>query len=53
LPDAGKVSHEKAIDKAEKEYRSYQAKTLSPVEKEYLESIKAVQKKVEKKTKRE
>ena len=49
LPDAGKVSHEKAINKAEKEYRVYQAKTLSPVEKEYLESIKAVQKKVEKK----
>lgn len=51
LDDAGQVSHEQALHKAESEYRSYQAKTLSPVEHEYLESIKAVQKRIEKKGK--
>lgn len=47
LEDAGTISHEKAIEKAEKEYCIYQVKTLSPVEKAYLESIKDVEKKVE------
>ena len=47
-----KISHEKAIEKAEKEYREYQAKTLSPVEVEYLDSIKAVEKKIEQKVKK-
>ncbi len=51
LHDAGKVSHEKAALKAEQEYRKYQVKTLSPVEKSYLDTIKAVQRKVEKKVK--
>lgn len=50
LVNAGKVSHEKAIEKAEKEYRKYQVKTLSPVEKDYLETIKSIEKKVAKKT---
>lgn len=48
LPDAWKISHEEAMEKAEKEYRNYQAKTLSPVEVEYLNSIKDVEKKVKK-----
>lgn len=51
LSDAGTVSHQQAIDKATSEYRSYQAKTLSPVEESYLENIKAVQKQVERQTK--
>ncbi len=51
LVGSGKISHEKAVEKAEKEYRTYQTKTLSPVEKEYLENIKALEKKVAKKTK--
>lgn len=51
LVDAGKVSHKQATEKAEKEYRKYQVKTLSPVEKAYLKTIKTVQKQVEKKTK--
>jgi hypothetical protein len=51
LDDAGQISHEQALEKAEKEYRNYQSKTLSPVEHEYLENIKAVQKKVEKNAK--
>lgn len=53
LPDAGKISHDEAMQKAEKEYRKYQVKTLSPVEKAYLDTIKTVQEKVEKKTKDE
>ena len=51
LKDAGNVSHKQAIEKATQEYRKYQAKTISPVEKEYLENIKVFEKKVEKKTK--
>jgi len=51
LLGSGKVSHEKAIEKAEKEYRKYQVKTLSSVEKAYLETIKGIQKKIEKKVK--
>ncbi|MFA5750997.1 MAG: virulence RhuM family protein [Candidatus Paceibacterota bacterium] len=51
LIDAGKITHEKAIEKAEKEYKRYQAKTLSSVEKAYLENIKLLEKKVEKKIK--
>ena len=51
LLDAGKVSHRQAIEKATQEYRKYQAKTLSPVEEAYLDTIKTVQKKVEKKAK--
>ena len=42
LSDAGNVSHEQAIDKAESEYKKYQAKTLSSVEKDYLESNRPV-----------
>lgn len=53
LSDAGKVSHRQATEKAENEYRQYQVKTLSPVEKAYLDSIKTVQKKIEKKAKDE
>jgi hypothetical protein len=45
LENSGKISHEKALKKAEKEYKKYQVKTLSPVEKDYLETIKNVQKK--------
>jgi hypothetical protein len=51
LIDAGKVTHKKAIEKAENEYKKFQAKTLSPVEKAYLENIKLLEKKVEKKIK--
>jgi len=47
LSNAGSVSHRRAIEKANDEFRKYQLKTLSPVEKAYFESIKAVQKKIE------
>ena len=38
----GTVSHEQAVEKARQEYRKFQVKTLSPVEKAYLETIKTV-----------
>ena len=53
LLDAGSVSHEQAIEKATEEYRKYQAKTLSPVEVSYLESIKALEKKAEERVKKD
>lgn len=52
LQNAGKVSHKKAISKADKEYKKYQVKTLSPVEKEYLESVKNLEKDILKKSKK-
>ncbi len=51
LQNAGEVNHEQATEKAIKEYKRFQAKTLSPVEKAYLENIKLLEKKVEKKIK--
>ncbi len=44
LVDAGKVSHKAAEDKAIEEYRKYQAKTLSPVEVAYFETIRSLAK---------
>ncbi|MCR5495366.1 MAG: virulence RhuM family protein [Treponema sp.] len=52
LEGAGKISHEKAMEKAEAEYRKYQVITLSPVEEAYLESIKAVEKEAKKQVKK-
>jgi len=49
LQNAGSISHEQALDKAKAEYKKFQAKTLSSAEHDYLENIKAVQKKIEKK----
>lgn len=49
LSDAGSISHEQAAEKANLEYRKYKVKTLSEVEKRYLETIKALQKQAEKK----
>ena len=40
LQGAGAVSHAQAIEKAREEYKKYQVQNLSPVEEEYLESIK-------------
>lgn len=45
LLGAGSVSHESAIEKATSEYKKYQQKTLSEVEKNYLESLKMLEKK--------
>ncbi len=49
LQGAGSVSHQKAVNKAKEEYQKYQAKTLSAAEKDYLESLKTIEKKIEKK----
>ncbi|OQB30743.1 MAG: hypothetical protein BWY08_00967 [Bacteroidetes bacterium ADurb.Bin174] len=52
LQNAGTISHQKAINKAKAEYRKYQVKTLSPVEKAYLENLKTTQKTIEKRNKK-
>ena len=39
LTDAGSISHEQAMAKADSEYRKYQEQTITPVEKEYLETV--------------
>ncbi len=44
LDNPGKISHEKAIEKAEVEYRKYQFKELTSIEKEYLKSINDIKK---------
>ena len=39
----GSISHEQAMEKAEIEYKKYKAKTLSDVEKDFLNSIRALE----------
>ena len=51
LKGKGTVSHNEAIKKAKDEYKKYQVKTLSPVEKEYLETLKAISNKIDDKEK--
>ena len=52
LTGAGTVTHAAAMEKAHNEYRKFQQKTLSPVEEAYLESIKAAEKEIKRKTKK-
>ena len=49
LQGNGSVSHKQAVDKATAEYKKYKASTLSEVEKDYLDSIKMLEQKTEKK----
>ena len=51
LNNPGKVTHEQAEKKAKAEYHKYRTKTLSEVEKSYLESLKQVEKKLKDKKK--
>lgn len=44
LKNAGKVSHKQMEKKVTEEYKKYSAQTLSPVEKDYLEEIKNIEK---------
>jgi hypothetical protein len=44
LQDAGNVTHEQAMEHATKEYRKYKQRTISDVEKDYLFSIKGIEK---------
>ncbi|MBR1709766.1 MAG: virulence RhuM family protein [Clostridia bacterium] len=53
LTDAGNISHTQALEKAKQEYRKFQAQNLSPVEEEYLKSIKEAERKARKRTKEE
>ena len=48
LIGAGSISHTQAVNKATEEYKKYQSKTLSEVEKDYLDAIKAIEDKAEK-----
>jgi len=48
LQTAGSISHDKAIEKATNEYKKYQQKTLSEVEKNYLENLKLIEQKTKK-----
>lgn len=45
LTGNGAVSHLQAMEKAQTEYKKYKAKTLSSVEKDYLENIKLLEQK--------
>ena len=44
LTGAGKVSHAQALEKAKAEYKKYQVQNLSPVEEEYLQTIRTIEK---------
>lgn len=44
LDNAGTISHDQAVAKAKQEYKKYKAKTLSDVEKSYLDELKKTQK---------
>ena len=48
LIGAGSVSHTQAVNKATEEYKKYQSRTLSEVEKDYLDAIKTIEDKAEK-----
>ncbi|MDO4880364.1 MAG: virulence RhuM family protein [Capnocytophaga sp.] len=46
LQNAGRVSHQEAIEKATIEFKKYQVKTLSTVEEDYLKTLKDLEKKL-------
>ena len=49
LQGNGSISHKQAVDKATDEYKKYKVRTLSTVEEDYLNSIKMLEKKTDKK----
>lgn len=49
LRNAGKISNQEAMQKAQDEYKKYQQKTLSPVEQSYLDTINQLESKFKKK----
>ena len=51
LQDNGSISHKQAVDKATDKYKKYKARTISDVEEDYLNSIKMLEKKTDKKQK--
>lgn len=50
LTNAGTVSSAQAMEKAQEEYRKYQAQTLSPVEEAYLETVRSLESTAKKKS---
>lgn len=46
LQGSGTISHDEAMDKVKTEYQKYQAKTLSAVEQDYLNTVKALEHKL-------
>lgn len=52
LTGSGKISHDEAMKKAKEEYKKYQAITLSPVERAYMETIKDAGKSAKKGTRK-
>ena len=53
LEDSGAISHKTALEKAQEEYRKFQVQTLSPIEEDYLQAIKEMEKTARKKSKEE
>ena len=51
LSGPGSVSHQQAMEKAREEYRKFQVRELSPVERAYLDTIKTLNTKAKKKDK--
>ena len=49
LNGPGSVSHQQAMDKAREEYRKFQVRELSPVERAYLDTVRALNAKAKKK----
>ena len=49
LQGNGSVSHKQAVNKATDEYKKYKARTISDVEEDYLNSIKMLEQKADKK----
>lgn len=45
----GSVSHTRVVNKATDEYKKYKARTISDVEEDYLNSIKMLEQKADKK----
>ncbi|MDR0799091.1 MAG: virulence RhuM family protein [Dysgonamonadaceae bacterium] len=48
LQHSGTVSRDKALEKAEEEYRKYKAQEITPVEQAYLEELKTIEKTIKK-----
>ncbi len=51
LQGNGSISHKQAVEKATDEYKKYKARTISDVEEDYLNSIKMLEQKIDKKQK--
>lgn len=48
LEGSGSISHQRAMEKAEAEYRKFQVRELSPVEQAYIDTIKSLNSKITK-----